>query len=281
MSVLRQDNVAVQPDRRALDPVALTGRWINTNTHGNGISEVAIEADRTGVRLQAFSATESTLCAWGATEAHLALASDKPAPTASAFAARYALNGLQTDLQAYLNLGLVVVTSLNSVGADGYDYFAREFYRRANPADAPRSVPWSEASGRVGGDDPVEPQRAAPGLPFDGSGMFGEWLNTNPVSRGIVRLRVDGDGNNRAILRAWGAQAPQPAEWRPCPARLFALSSGSRLAKAFSADYEADGVTVALQAVVKQGVLVVASFTEYNDGSGRPSYFNREFYYRD
>lgn len=281
MSVLRQDDVAVQPDRRALDPAALTGRWINTNTHSNGIREFAIEAGRTGVRLQAFSAAEPSLCAWGTTEAALACASDARAPTASAFAARYALNGLQTELQAYLNLGLLVVTSLNAVGADGYDYFAREFYRRGNSADAPRSVPWSPASGRVGGDDPIEPKRAAPGLPFDGSGMFGEWLNTNPSSRGIVRLRIDGDGNNRAIMRAWGAQAPQPAEWRPCPAGLFALSSGSRLAKAFSADYEADGVTVALQAVVKQGVLVVASFTEYKDDSGRPNYFHREFYYRD
>ena len=62
-------------------------------------------------------------------------------------------------------------------------------------------------------------------------------------------------------------------------ADLFALSSGSRLAKAFSARYRADDFAMTLQANIKQGVLVVASFTEFDDDD-RSSYFHREFYYR-
>ena len=63
-------------------------------------------------------------------------------------------------------------------------------------------------------------------------------------------------------------------------ADLFALSSRSRLAKAFSARYQSGDVAITLQANIKQGVLVVASFTEFNDDDGRSNYFHREFYYR-
>ena len=276
----RQDDVMVQTGRRILDPAGLAGRWINTNAHGNGICEIAIETSRAGVKLQAFSAAEPALCAWGTTQADLICGSDVRAQTGIAFTAPYDFGGFQTELQGNLNLGLLVVASFNRVGADGHDYFAREFYRRGDPAASPRSVAWNEAPRRVGGDDPIEPERAAPGLPFDGSELFGEWLNTNPNSNGIARLRIDGDGGNAAVVRVWGAQVPHPVAWDPAPGALFALSSGSRLAKAFSARYHADDVAVALQANIKQGVLVVASFTEFKDDSGRANYFHREFYYR-
>jgi hypothetical protein len=121
--------------------------------------------------------------------------------------------------------------------------------------------------------------RAVPGLSFDSSEIFGNWWNTNPNSKGIARLRVDGNARNGAIVRLWGADVPVPTEWGAVQAQLFALSSGSRLAKAFSARHRADDFTVTLQANIKQGVLVVASFVEF-DGDNRSNYFRREFYYR-
>lgn len=276
----RQDEVLVQSGRRILDPAALAGRWINTNTHGVGVCEIAIEIDRGRVKLQAFSASTNALCAWGTTDAALVCGTDVRSQTGMAFTAFYDFGAFQTELQGNLNLGLLVVASFNRAGAGGHDYFAREFYRCGDPATAPASVPWKEEMGRVGGDDLIEPNPAAPGLPFIGSEMFGDWLNTNPNSSGIARLRIDGDGSNGAILRVWGAQVPHPVEWGSVQASLFALSSGSRLVKAFSARYEADDVAVTLQANIKQGVLVVASFAEFKDDSGRSNYFQREFYYR-
>lgn len=276
----RQDDVLIQTGRRILDPSSLAGRWINTNAHGRGICEIAIETSRTEVKLQAFSAAQPAPCAWGTTHADLICGSDIRAQTGIAFTAAYDFGGFQTELQGNLNLGLLVVASFNRVGADGHDFFAREFYRRGDHSAAPIALPWNAASGRVGGDDPSEPDPAAPGLPFDGSEMFGEWLNTNPDSAGVARLRIDDDGSNGAVVRVWGAQAPHPIEWGATSAALFALSSGSRLAKAFSARYATDDVAVSLQANIKQGVLVVASFTEFKDDSGRSNYFHREFYYR-
>jgi hypothetical protein len=279
MQLLQPRNEAiVRAQRHPLDPVGLAGRWINTNAHGNGVQELMIDVEAGAVALRALSAGRDGPCSWGATQADLLCGSDANARTAMSFTARYDFGAHQVELQGNLNLGLLVVASFNRVGPGGYDYFAREFYRKGDRATAPAATPWNAASGRVGGDDPDAAVRAAPGLPFDGCELFGTWQNTNPNSSGIARIRIDADARNGALVRLWGARAPAPAEWGSVTADLFALSSGSQFAKAFSARYQADDVTITLQANIKQGVLVVASFSEFDDD--RSNYFHREFYYR-
>jgi hypothetical protein len=282
MPVLQLENeIMPQGKRRRLDPANLAGRWINTNSHGRGIQEIAIDVDRDEVRLRAFSIASEALCAWGTTQADGVYGSDVRAQTGMAFTARYDFGAFQTELQGNMNLGLLVVASFNRVGALGHDYFAREFYRRGDRAASPVSTPWSATSGHVGGDDPDELDRAATVLPFDGSEIFGDWWNTNLDSKGISRLRIDGDRNNTAVVSIWGAQVPDASQQASVRAALFALGSASRLAKAFSARYEANDVAITLQANIKQGVLVVASFTEFQGDDGRSNYFHREFYYRN
>ena len=279
MQVLQSRNeAAVGTQRRPLDPAGLAGRWVNTNAHGNGVQELIIDVEAGAVALRALSAGRGAPCAWGATQADLLCGSDANARTAMSFTARYDFGAHQVELQGNLNLGLLVVASFNRIGPGGYDYFAREFYRSGDRATAPAATPWSATAGRVGGDDPDEAVHAVPGLPFDGSEIFGTWQNTNPGSSGIARIRIDENARNGAMVRLWGARAPAPAEWGSVEADLFALSSGSRLAMAFSARYQADDVAITLQANIKQGVLVVASFTEFDDD--RSNYFHREFYYR-
>jgi hypothetical protein len=280
LALRRQDEVMVQPGRRILDPGGLAGRWVNSNAHGRGISEIAIAVNHGRVQLCPLCAASNALCAWGTTEADLVCGSDVRAQSGIAFTAQYDFGGFQTVLQGNLNLGLLVVASFNRVGARGHDYFAREFYRRGDLVTSPMAVSWSAAFGPVGGDDPIERDPVEPGQPFDRSEMLGDWLNTNPDSNGILRLLIDDDGRNGAVIRAWGAQVPHPVEWGSAPAALFALSSGSSSAKAFSATYDTADVVVTLQANIKQGVLVVASFTEFCDDSGRSNYFHREFYYQ-
>jgi hypothetical protein len=282
MPVLQLENeVTPQTKRSKLDPANLAGRWINTNSHGRGIQEIAIDIDGDEVRLRAFSVGSEALCAWGTTQADRIYGSDVRAERGMAFTARYDFGPFQTELQGNMNLGLLVVASFNRVGSLGYDYFAREFYRRGDPAASPAATPWSIVAGQVGGDDPDEFDRTPPALPFDGSELVGNWWNTNPDSKGITQLRIGAGEKDGAIVSIWGPQVPDASQHRSVKAALFALSSGSRLAKAFSARFEAHDVALTLQANIKQGVLVVASFTEFKDSEGRSNYFHREFYYRN
>ncbi len=59
-----------------------------------------------------------------------------------------------------------------------------------------------------------------------------------------------------------------------------AVTFDGRQAAAFSAVYDFGFEEVRLQANVKLGVLVVASFNRFRDESGRSNYFGREFFYR-
>jgi hypothetical protein len=275
-----RSGATAEMDRRRLDPSGLAGRWVNTNAHGNGVQELTIDVDPGAAVLRAVSTGGDGPCCWGTTPIDVVYGADTSARNAMSFTARYDLGPHQIELQGNMNLGLLVVASFNRLGPDGYDYFAREFYRSGDRAAAPGATAWSAAAGRVGGDDPDKAAHAVPGQPFDGSEMFGDWWNTNPDSRGIARLRIDDNAHNGAVVRLWGAHAPAPVEWGSTQADLFALSSGSRLAKAFSARYRAHDANLTLQANIKQGVLVVASFCEFGDGDGRSNYFRREFYYR-
>jgi hypothetical protein len=275
-----RSGATAEMDRPRLDPSGLAGRWVNTNAHGNGVQELTIDVDPGAVVLRAVSSGSDGPCSWGSAPVDVVYGADTSARNAMSFTARYEFGPHQIELQGNMNLGLLVVASFNRLGPDGYDYFAREFYRSGDRAAAPAAAAWSAAAGRVGGDDPDKAARVVPGQPFDGSEMFGDWWNTNPHSRGIARLRIDDNARNGAVVRLWGAQTPAPVEWGSAQADLFALSSGSRLAKAFSARYQAHDANITLQANIKQGVLVVASFCEFGEGDGRSSYFHREFYYR-
>jgi hypothetical protein len=64
-------------------------------------------------------------------------------------------------------------------------------------------------------------------------------------------------------------------------ARVYSFTFESRQAGAFNAVFDLAGEEeVHVQANVKAGVLVVASFNKIKDRSGRNNYFDREFFHR-
>lgn len=120
---------------------------------------------------------------------------------------------------------------------------------------------------------------AGSGIALDPAPLVGSWSNTNPEGRGFVRLDVESRGGELRV-RTFGAGSPQPVDWGQIAAAAFAKEPAARTATAFSAFYDLGFLRAHLQANVKQGVLVVASFNEFRDGSGRSSYFTREFFFR-
>lgn len=128
--------------------------------------------------------------------------------------------------------------------------------------------------------DRLEPSELPAGGPLDLRPLTGLWTNTNPASRGIVRLAVtELDGGLR--VRGFGAGSPEPVDWGEVPASvLYADGLRSRKGHAFLASYDFEFMASHLQCNLSQGLLIVAAFNVFKDGSGRSNYFSREFYHR-
>lgn len=111
--------------------------------------------------------------------------------------------------------------------------------------------------------------------------LSGVWMNTNRHSLGIVKVLV-AIRKSKPIVRAFGAGDPEPNDWGETEAdHIYAGSISSRTAAGLTAWYRFDTSQIHLQANWNQGLLVLASFTSFKDGSKRSNYFSREFFHRE
>jgi hypothetical protein len=111
-------------------------------------------------------------------------------------------------------------------------------------------------------------------------GLPGVWSNTNRGSRGIVKVAIT-VRESRLWVRTFGAGELEASDWGEVEAEhVYASSMSSRAGAGFVAQYSFDFSQVHLQANWNQGLLVLASFTRFKDGSKRSDYFSREFFHR-
>ena len=138
-----------------------------------------------------------------------------------------------------------------------------------------------EAIKYVKAEDRVEiPVTAANGHGLQLDRLRGEWVNTNGASQGIVKVAIDIRGP-KLVVRAYGACDPTPCDWGEAEADcIYSNSISSGLAAGFTAWYRFDFSETHLQANWNQGLLVLASFTTFKDGSKRSNYFSREFFHQ-
>ena len=109
--------------------------------------------------------------------------------------------------------------------------------------------------------------------------LFGVWMNTNSAGRGIAKVVVMARGAD-LMVRAFGADDSGLFDWGEVRADyLYANGISSSLAAGFTARYESDFSQTDLQANWNQGLLVLATFTTFTDGSRRSNYFSREFFH--
>jgi hypothetical protein len=128
-------------------------------------------------------------------------------------------------------------------------------------------------------EDQLEADAPLPGGLVDTTPFIGCWLSTNRDTQGIAKLVVRSDHHD-LLVQAFGACAPSLCEWGEVKGVVFAESPASNTGLAFRAFYDFGFKETILQAKVKKGVLVVANFNRFKDGSRRASYFSREFFYR-
>lgn len=114
-------------------------------------------------------------------------------------------------------------------------------------------------------------------IKVDLSPFLGKWKNTKLNSGQIPELEiklVDG----QLLLHAFGAYNDGLKDWGTTTCTVFTDNVESDCANAFSAKYSFDQIDVAITSNVKLGVLVVQTYTTFNDNSSRFNYYTREFY---
>jgi len=109
----------------------------------------------------------------------------------------------------------------------------------------------------------------------------GHWINTNPITEGLAKIRITQDGD-RFTVSALGVGEEGYIDWPATSAQPLANleeEAGQR-ALALAVTFNFGFMTSVAYLRVNKGVLVIVHFSTFNDDSGRRSYVNREFFYR-
>lgn len=109
------------------------------------------------------------------------------------------------------------------------------------------------------------------------TGLEGTWFNCDPMT-GEIRKMVFVSRRASIILRAFGADQSELNDWGETPAKVYVERIGSSVVTGLTADYDFGFMTTRLAGNIKYGVLVIQSYNEFSDESGRPPYFTREFF---
>ena len=124
--------------------------------------------------------------------------------------------------------------------------------------------------------DRVETDALGAGPP-DTSALVGNWVNSNPETNGVARMRVSEEGG-RLSLRVYAVGPDGLVDWGEAGVELLTASPSSRAVAGFTSLYDFGFAEVRLQAMIMKGLVVLAVFNTFKDGSGRADYFTREYF---
>ena len=124
--------------------------------------------------------------------------------------------------------------------------------------------------------DRVEPGALRPG-PIDISALPGTWVNSNPDTTGIARI-IMSESNGKLSIEVLGIGPKGLTEWGVAEAALFASSPSSKVCAGFTCVYDFGFAEAKLQGMIMKGLLVLAQFHHFKDGSNRADYFVREYF---
>jgi hypothetical protein len=125
----------VPAPRPRVEVETMAGRWVKTSDGPQWIESLDVDADGDAVRVRVYGGTTAPSPAeWGSARSEVVYASSMATGDArgGGFVTRYAIDGMDVELQANLNLGLLVVATYISFREPGpyADRFTREFFRR-------------------------------------------------------------------------------------------------------------------------------------------------------
>jgi hypothetical protein len=277
------DHSFSQPSSISLD--SLLGTWVNTKPSGAGIAKFEISAGDGSPVLRIFGVGLGSMIDWGRTPVETVYTKDAATPEPMAFQARFDLGFMEVRVQGNFSLGLMVLACLNIFKDDSgrTNYFSREFFYRKQGGKKDEA-PVLQLDRKMGTlnisrieDQPNSEMQFQDDTTI--AQFVGNWITTNPNSRGIARVVVT-PKEHGLLVHAFGAGQPELHDWGIVQARVLTDGPASSRIRAFHTVYDFGFLESSLQAKTEKGVLVVATFNRFKDQSGRSSYFSREFFAR-
>lgn len=113
--------------------------------------------------------------------------------------------------------------------------------------------------------------------PVDSSPLVGTWINSNPDTNGIARLIITGSNADLSV-HAFAIGPDGIIDWGTTDGKVLASAVTSRLGAGFKCLFDFGFAETYLLGMIAKGLLVLAQFHSFKDGSGRMDYFVREYY---
>lgn len=264
-----QDRASAPSEAGQLNVSLLSKTWRHTDPQLPSVREVRIQGTAEALSIECFGAGALVPSSSPMALASTVFAANPGSRDGMAFFAEFDFGSMVSRFQGNVNLGLLVLAGFHDFkdGSARSNYFSREFFYAAVSPQAETPV-WDVSVPTAGNSR------------LDTSSLLGFWRNTNSPSLGIAAIEIC-DRDEDLGIRAYGVNESGTVDWGETRGLAYAKDYSSPEAMAFSAAFGSEGIRCHLQANVKQGVLVVAYFTEFQDGSSRSNYFSREFYYKE
>lgn len=114
--------------------------------------------------------------------------------------------------------------------------------------------------------------------PIDPTPFLGRWRNSNPNTQGITGFTIALRGE-AVVIHAVGLDAP--FDWGEEVIHPHAYTADGAAMAAFLVRYDFGFMESTLAGNINGGLIVIAAYNRFTDGSGRSDYFSREYYYNE
>ncbi len=256
----------------------LVGFWFNTNPTTGEIARLTISERNGGLVLNIEGAGPTECIMWPEAAAIPYIASLDSAEV-TGFEAHCDLGFMETHLAANIKYGVLVMQSYNRFkdGSGRGAYFTREFFHQSvtHEHGLTCTTPNDDRTAFMMAAD-VSKGAGRP-APVDLGDLTGLWKNTKRATR-VIRALTLTKNRDAYELNAFGAGAPR--DWGKVVVVPHAGGVDVQDPAGFIAVYDFDFMQMLLAANMNKGLLIVASYNTFRDGSGRSNYFSREFFYR-
>ena len=267
--------LAMSPPPNLADVI---GCWFNTNAMTGEIARLTISESDGRLLVNIEGAGTPDRIAWPEAPA-IPYAAGLDSSEIAGFDAHFDLGFMETHLAANLKHGVLVLQSYNRFkdGSGRGSYFTREFFHQKviHENSLTRTIPRDEHAAYMMAADRASGVDHAASI--DSGDLVGFWKNTNRMTRVIRELSLAKSGDSYE-LNAFGAGAPR--DWGKVAVAPHSGGVDAHDLAGFLAVYDFDFMRMFLAANLNKGLLIIASYNAFRDGSGRSNYFSREFFYR-